>query len=71
MTNTTAKAISELMLSMGAGLNESLRMVQSNEPDLEFKQYRESVSKLLTIMLMEIMNPLYAEHPDLKPQQLK
>ena len=40
MTNTTVKAISELMLSMGASLNESLRMVQSDESDLEFKHYR-------------------------------
>ena len=71
MTPTTAKAISELMVSMGAQLNESIRLVQSTEDDAEFKRYRDSVSKLMTTMLLEIMNPLYAEHPDLKPPELR
>jgi hypothetical protein len=71
MTKTTAKTVSELMLSIGARLDESLREVQACESEAEFKKYRDSVSKVLTTMLMEIMNPLYVEHPDLKPQQLK
>jgi hypothetical protein len=71
MTKTTAKTVSDLMLSIGASLDESLRAVQATESDAEFKKYRDSVSKLLTTMLLEIMNPLYAEHPDLKPQELR
>jgi len=71
MTNTTAKAISELMVSMGERLNESVRLVQATEDDCEFKRYRDSVSKLMTVMLLEIMNPLYAEHPELKPPELR
>lgn len=71
MTKTTAKAVSELMLSIGASLDESLRTVQKSESEVDFKRYRDSISKLLTTMLMEIMHPLYAEHPDLKPPQLK
>jgi hypothetical protein len=71
MTNTTAKAVSELMLSMGASLDASISAVQSSESDAEFRKYRDSVSKILTTMLLEIMNPLYAEHPGLKPPQLK
>ncbi len=71
MTNTTAKAISELMVSMGERLNESVRLVQATEDDSEFKRYRDSVSKLMTVMLLEIMNPLYAEHPELKPPELR
>jgi hypothetical protein len=70
MTQTTAKAVSELMLSIGAQLNESVRLVQTTEDDAEFKRYRDSVSKLMFTMLVEIMNPLYAEHPDLKPPEL-
>jgi hypothetical protein len=70
MTKTTAKALSELMLSIGASLDASISAVQSTESDAEFRKYRDSVSKILTTMLLEIMNPLYAEHPDLKPPQL-
>jgi hypothetical protein len=57
-------------LSIGASLDESLSTVQSSESDSDFRKYRESVSKIMTTMLLEIMNPLYAEHPDLKPPQL-
>jgi intergrase/recombinase len=71
MTNTTAKVISELMVSMGARLNESVRLVQATEDDSEFKRYRDSVSKIMTIMLLEVMNPLYAEHPELKPPEIR
>jgi hypothetical protein len=71
MTKTTAKAVSELMLSMGASLDASISTVQSSESDAEFRKYRDSVSKILITMLLEIMNPLYAEHPDLKPPQLE
>jgi len=71
MTNTTAKVISELMVSMGARLNESVRLVQATEDDSEFKRYRDSVSKIMTIMLLEVMNPLYAEHLELKPPELR
>lgn len=71
MTKTTAKAVSELMLSIGASLDESISTVQASESDSEFRKYRDSVSKIMTTMLLEIMNPLYAEHPDLKPQELK
>ena len=67
----TARQVSDLMVSMGASLDKSLSMVKGAEPDDEFRRYRESVSKILTTMLLEIMNPLYVEHPDLKPEQLR
>lgn len=71
MKSTTAKAISEVMVSVGAQLNESIRLVRSTEEDAEFIRYRDSVSRLMTIMLLEIMNPLYMEHPELKPPELQ
>lgn len=70
MTHSTAKEISALMMSMGEQLNTSVRLVQATEDDAEFRRYRDSVSRLMTTMLLEIMNPLYAEHPDLKPPEL-
>jgi hypothetical protein len=70
MTKNTAKVLSDLMVSMGKELNESLRTVQQKESEGDFKRYREAVSKMMTTMLVEVMNPLYAEHPDLKPPEL-
>lgn len=71
VTQKTARQVSELMVSMGADLDRSMSLVKETESDADFKRYRESISKIMTVMLLEIMNPLYVEHPDLKPEQLR
>jgi hypothetical protein len=71
MNISTAKEVSDLMVSMGERLNASVRLVQATEDEAEFRRYRDAVSKIMTTMLLEIMNPLYAEHPDLKPPELR
>ncbi len=62
LMKANAKAVSDLMVSIATALNDSLREVQASESDADFRQYRDSVSKLMTIMLLEIMNSLYVEH---------
>ncbi|MEN8516181.1 hypothetical protein [Burkholderia sp. RS02] len=65
-----ASALNEMVLSMGAELDRSLQQVKETCPEHEFATYREFVSSLLTTMLVDFMNPLYARHPDLKPERL-
>ncbi|RQR41281.1 MULTISPECIES: hypothetical protein [unclassified Burkholderia] len=65
-----AAALNDMILSMGAQLDQSLRQVDETCPRHEFVAYREFVSQLLTTMLLDFMNPLYARHPDLKPPDL-
>lgn len=65
-----AMRVSELMLEFGAKLNESLALAKERCSEAEFKAYRTVVGKLMGEMLLEVMNPLYASHPDLKPKEL-
>ncbi|MDR8729380.1 hypothetical protein [Burkholderia pseudomultivorans] len=65
-----ASALNDMILHMGAELDRSLLMVKASCPDSEFVAYREFVSQILTTMLVDFMNPLYARHPDLKPPDL-
>jgi hypothetical protein len=37
----------------------------------EFKAYRLAVAKIMAEMLLEVMNPLYAQHPSIKPLELE
>ena len=70
MTEQMASEINSLMLDISARLDMSLRnMMDAGAP--EFEQYRESVGKLLEIMLFEVMNPIYKEYPQLKPHELR
>lgn len=71
MTKTVAASISDLMIKHGAELNESLQMVQMQCDEATFNKYRLAVANLMTSMLVDVMNPIYAEHPDLKPPELR
>jgi hypothetical protein len=67
----TAKKISDLMLELGARLNESVVLVRDNCEAGEFNAYRSVVAQLMGTMLLDVMNPLYAAHPELKPNELR
>ena len=62
----TAKRVSGLMLQLTDQLNESVRLVQETCPEGEFVRYRRAVGTIKGEIL-EVINPLYAMHPSLKP----
>ena len=64
---TTAKHVSELMLDISARLDESVAMVNKTCSPEEDAMYRRAVGRILGRILLEVLNPLYAEHPSLKP----
>jgi hypothetical protein len=65
-----AKEINDLMISYGAKLDASIAIVKDKCSDEEFYAYRKVVGKIMGEMLLEIMNPLYMQHPELKPKDL-
>jgi hypothetical protein len=71
MDKAIAKQISALMLEYGAKLDETVSLVRAHSSNDDFKKYREAVGRILGYMLLDIMNPLYEEHPDLKPPDLE
>ena len=71
MKKDIANQINNLMLEYSAKLTDSLRLVHENCTDKEYATYRAVVAKLMGDMLLDVMNPIYAEHPELKPEQLK
>lgn len=70
MTKETARNVSALMIAIGHDLNQSLRAVRAAEDAKTYERYLDVVSRVLTITLVEVMNPIYAEHPELKPKEL-
>jgi hypothetical protein len=65
-----AEQISDLMLEFSARLDRSIIAVQKTWPPEEFRTYRVAVGKIMGEMLLEVMNPLYAQHPSIKPPGL-
>ena len=71
MKRNVAEQVHELMIYFSGALAESVRTVESGSDDKEAKAYRDAVSTLLGTMLEEIMVPIYADHADLVPPELK
>ena len=65
-----AQQVSDLMIEFQGRLNGSIITVQEKCSSEEFKVYRLAVGKIMGEMLLEVMNPLYARHPALKPSEL-
>lgn len=66
-----ARQIGDLMVEFGRRLDASVAIVRDRGTPEEFQVYRRAVGKVMADMLLEIMNPLYAKHPNLKPAGLK
>lgn len=65
-----AKEVNQLMLEYGAKLDMSVARVKQKCSAVEFEAYRKAVGKIMGYMLLDVMNPLYENHPDLKPKDL-
>jgi hypothetical protein len=65
-----AANVNDTMLQVGRLLDASLAQTQSVVSAQEFEAYRIIVARLLGEMLLEVMNPIYQTHPELKPDEL-
>jgi hypothetical protein len=71
MKKDIAETINRLMLEYGAKLDSSVKLVMDTSSAEEFEAYRAAVAQIMGTMLVDIMNPIYREHPDLKPPELE
>jgi hypothetical protein len=65
-----ARQVSDLMVEISGRLNNSIVTVEEKCPSEEFEAYRRAVGAIMGEILLEVMNPLYKEHPTLKPSGL-
>jgi len=70
MDKPLAEKTSLLLLTVSAQLDRQLAMLKAQCSEEEFQRYLRGFGYVLGYMFTEIMTPIYAEHPDLKPEQL-
>jgi len=68
---SAAKEVIDLMLDIGARLDQSLLEVQDRCSPGEFAAYRRVVGNVMGEILLAVLNPLCEQHPALKPPQLQ
>mgnify|MGYP005826687785 CR=1 FL=1 len=65
-----ARQISDLMLECGRRIEASVAMVQEQCDAEDFQRYRRAAGGVLGALYLDVMQPLYGEHPGIKPAGL-
>jgi hypothetical protein len=71
MSRDAAKIVMELVIKNAAEQDAVLTEIQSLCTGEEFREYRRMIGKSMGAMLFEIINPIVAKYPELKPPQLR
>ncbi len=71
MQREVAAEILALMREYSGKLDRSVQFVKDTCSTEEFIDYRRAVGATMGEMYVEIMRPIFHEHPDLEPEELK
>jgi hypothetical protein len=71
MSRDAAKMIMDVAIRNVAEQDAVLIEIRSLCTEDEFKEYRRMIGKSMGGMLFEIINPIVAKYPELKPTQLR
>jgi len=71
MSRDAAKIVMELVTRNAAEQDAVLTEIQSLYTEDEFNEYRLMIGKSIGAMLFEIINPIIAKYPELKPAELR
>ena len=71
MSRDAAKIVMELVIRNAAEQDAVLTEIRSLCTEDEFNEYRRMIGKSMGAMLFEIINPIIAKYPELKPSELR
>jgi hypothetical protein len=70
MSRDAAKVIMEVAIRNAAEQDAALEEIQPSCTEAEFNEYRRMIGRSMGAMLFEIINPIVAKYPELKPPEL-
>ncbi|MEZ4295445.1 MAG: hypothetical protein R3B70_10760 [Polyangiaceae bacterium] len=71
MKKDAAVKLNEVLVECYFKLHDTVDIAREHcDPD-ERKTYCRAVGKVLGHLLLDVMEPIYSEYPDLRPEQLK
>jgi hypothetical protein len=71
MSRDAAEIVMELVTRNAAEQDAVLTKIQPLCTEDEFNEYRLMIGKSIGAMLFEIINPIIAKYPELKPSELR
>jgi hypothetical protein len=70
MSQEAARIIMEVVTRNAAEQDAALARIQPLCSQDEFNEYRRMIGKSMGVMLTEVIHPIVAKYPELKPTQL-
>ena len=67
--NLAKEIIGEMVVSQKK-YNDLLLKINATSTNKEFDFYKKGFAQIMGSMLLDIINPIVKEHPDLKPEKL-
>jgi DNA-binding transcriptional LysR family regulator len=71
MDKATAQRVRDVAQHALGQLDSSIHAVQASCSQQEFETFRTVVGKIMGAIVIDVLQPLYAEHPDITPPELK
>jgi hypothetical protein len=71
MDKEIARRVSESVLNASEELGRSVGFVRDNCSEAELLAYADVISKVMHDLWVRVLKPIYVEHPDLEPPELK
>ena len=62
-----AQEVSACMVECSTKRGALVKSAQAVCPESEYPQFRIAIQKVMREMMLEVMKPIYAQHPDLMP----
>ena len=66
-----AKEIARITLESRINLSQSVRYVKDNCSKEEATAYERAMARIVGYLILDVMEPLYEQHPELRPEALK
>jgi hypothetical protein len=66
MTRAAAEKVIQELLTACASLNEAVRAIQTEAPDL-FPEFRRQTGEVMGAIYLDLMKPVVRDYPDLDP----
>lgn len=71
MDKPTAREVTRLAQIALGSLNDALLAAQASTQPAEFEQFKKTIGAIMGAIVIDVLQPLYAEHPDITPPELK
>jgi hypothetical protein len=69
MKTHVAADLSQRLIEIMRNLNDSIHFAQENCTEDEFNDFRYRIAKVMGELVLEGMNPLYLNNPEVKPME--